>query len=63
MGRLGPAPSAAEEPGVNTDRSASPTRAANTVMLVSHSESAGWRSNHSMTTASGFVRIDADSNR
>ena len=41
--------------------SARPNRASNTVMLVSHTESAGWRSNHSTTTASGFVRINADS--
>ncbi len=35
--------------------------ASNTVMVVSHTESAGWRFNHSTTTASGFVRINADS--
>jgi len=29
-------------------------------MLVSHTESAGWRSSHFTTTTSGFVRIKAD---
>ena len=37
--------------------SARPNRASNTVMLVSHTESAGWRSNHSTTTARSGKRV------
>src|ERR1019366_4961158 len=40
--------------------SARPRRASNTVMLVIQTDSAGWRSNHATTTASGTVRIIAE---
>ena len=42
-------------------KSVRPNRASNTMILVSHTESAGWRSNQSTTTASGVDRISADS--
>ena len=40
---------------------AKPKRVSNNVMLVIQTESAGWRSSHSRTAASGTVRINAPS--